>query len=105
MRVLSPRLLTVAAAAGTAAVAAATTVLGIVDVLGLVDALQLSATVVAFGLLVVALVGIRRVDGKVQRLIRNHREQAERVTAPAADPELRTRIDDVLASLGEDRVM
>ncbi|MBC6464800.1 class I SAM-dependent methyltransferase [Actinomadura alba] len=51
-------------------------------------------------------IGLRRVDAKVQRLIRNHREHAEgdRSAAPAPGFDLAPRIDDLFTSLGEDRL-
>jgi predicted O-methyltransferase YrrM len=98
------RLMLVAAAASTAAVISVL-VLGILAVLPLADAIQLATTVAALGVLALVFVGQRRVDGKIQRLTRSHRRHAESANDSKADTELVARLDDILASLGEDRVM
>jgi predicted O-methyltransferase YrrM len=93
------------AALGVTATATGVMVLGVLDVLTLVDAIQLAATVATLGILVFILIGQRRVDGKVQRLTRSHRKHAESVKDSSLDPAVQGRLDDILASLGEDRVM
>jgi predicted O-methyltransferase YrrM len=102
------RSLTVSAAAGSTATVACVLVLGALDVLALADAFQLAVGVAALGVLTAILVGQRRVDGKVQRLIRSHRKHAEQVTNPEIGnriDELDSQVTEVLAALGEERVM
>jgi predicted O-methyltransferase YrrM len=105
MRMPLARWLTLVAAAGSAATAIGVLILGILDVLHLADAIQLATMTACLGVLTMVFIGQRRIDGKVQRLTRSHRRHAESVTEPKAEPEVSARLDDILASLGEDRVM
>jgi predicted O-methyltransferase YrrM len=93
------------AAAGSMAAVIVVLVLGGLDVLSGADAVQLTATIAALGFLILVLIGQRRIDGKVQRLTRSHRRHAESANVSATAPEIGGRLDDILASLGEDRVM
>jgi predicted O-methyltransferase YrrM len=83
-------------------------VLGITGVLALADAVQLAVGVAILGVVAVVMIGQRRVDAKVQRLIRAHLKHAEvdteAILAGRFD-ELDSRLKNVSAALGEDRVM
>jgi predicted O-methyltransferase YrrM len=112
VRLPTVRSLTVSAVAGSAAVAAVVLVLGAFDVFAFTDSIQLSVSVATLGLLAAIMIGQRRVDGKVQRLTRSHRKHADNTQVRTAMAELRTgiqrlghQVDEVTASLGEDRVL
>jgi hypothetical protein len=83
-------------------------VLGITGVLALADAVQLAVGVAILGVVAVVMIGQRRVDAKVQRLSRAHLERValdtEAILAGRFD-ELDSRLKNVSAALGEDRVM
>jgi predicted O-methyltransferase YrrM len=105
MRMPGTRRLMLVAAAGSAAIVMGVLGLGFLDVLGFTDAIQLATTFVTLGILVLVLIGQRRVDFKIQRLTRSHQKHAEGAAVAPVAPEVRARLDDILSSLGEDRVM
>jgi predicted O-methyltransferase YrrM len=83
-------------------------VLGVKGTLELVDAIELLLSVAVLGVVAVILIGQRRVDGKVQRLIRSHRKHAELDIESVLDgkfDQVDAQVNNVLAALGEDRVM
>jgi predicted O-methyltransferase YrrM len=106
------RSLIVSVAAGSAAIGAGVLVLGALDVIAFTDSVQMFVSVAILGVLAAVLIGQRRIDGKVQRLTRSHREHADSTSTLEAMTELRTHIDnlgrqvdDVATSLDEDRVV
>lgn len=104
----SARSLTVSALACSVMAGTIALVLGTIGALALADAIQLAVGVVTLGGVAVVVIGQRRVDRKVQRLIRSHRQHAEldieSVLAGRFD-ELDSHVNNVVAALGEDRVM
>ncbi len=104
----SARSLTVSALACSVMTGTIALVLGTTGALALADAIQLAVGFAGLGVVAVILIGQRRVDGKVQRLIRSHRKQAEfdieSILAGSFD-ELGSQVNNLFAALGEDRVM
>jgi predicted O-methyltransferase YrrM len=108
VRMPGARSLTVSALAFSVMAGAIALVLGAIGTLALPDALQLALGVAALGVAAVILIGQRRVDGKVQRLTRSHRKHAEldiETILGGRFDELGSRVSDISAALGEDRVM
>jgi predicted O-methyltransferase YrrM len=105
----SPRRLTIALGAAAAGGVGCLALLTIADVVSPAVAAGLAVGEAALAVLVIILIGVRRVDAKVQRSLREnrrHREQSMVVAqAPAAGlDELREKLEEVLGALGEDRV-
>jgi predicted O-methyltransferase YrrM len=108
VRTPSVRSLTVSALACSVMIGTIALVLAAIGALAVTVAVQLAVGVAILGAVAVAVIGQRRVDEKVQRLIRAHRNHAELdIEAIFADrfDELDSRLKNVSAALGEDRVM
>jgi predicted O-methyltransferase YrrM len=108
VRMPPARSLTVSVLACSVMAATIALVLGVIGTLAFADAIQLTVGAATLGVLAVVLIGQRRVDGKVQRLIRSHRKHAEldieSILGGRFD-ELDSQVNNVIAALGEDRVM